>query len=37
MAGEEIVSLLSAAGLIAVRVIGESEGVMYVEGRKTSG
>lgn len=34
MAGEEIVSLMSTAGLIAVRVLGESEGVVYVEGRK---
>jgi SAM-dependent methyltransferase len=36
MTGEEIVALLSDAGLAAVRVLGESEGVVYVEGRKTS-
>jgi SAM-dependent methyltransferase len=34
MSGEEIVSLLSAAGVAAVRVLAESEGVVYVEGRK---
>jgi ubiquinone/menaquinone biosynthesis C-methylase UbiE len=34
MSGDQIVSLLNAAGLIAVRVLGESEGVIYAEGRK---
>jgi hypothetical protein len=29
-----MVSLLNAAGLIAVRVLGESEGMVYAEGRK---
>ena len=32
--GDDIVALLTAAGLAAVRVLGESEGVVYVEGRK---
>ena len=34
MTGDEIVAILTAAGLAAVRVLGESEGVVYVEGRK---
>jgi len=32
--GDAIVSLFNAAGLIAARVLAESEGVVYVEGRK---
>jgi hypothetical protein len=34
ISGEAIVSLLSGAGLIAVRVLAEVESVVYVEGRK---
>jgi hypothetical protein len=32
--GEALAATLTAAGLIAVRVLGESEGVVYAEGRK---
>jgi ubiquinone/menaquinone biosynthesis C-methylase UbiE len=34
LGGDAMVSLLNAAGLIAVRVLGESEGMVYAEGRK---